>query len=112
MAYWKEIAIAIAIPEAVGFLSTYWTRNSVKTWYKGIRKPFFTPPNWVFGPVWTTLYACMGYASFLVWREGGGFDGVGSKALQAYGINLVINCIWPSIFFLAKRLDLVSFMRK
>lgn len=112
MSYWKEIALAIVIPEAVGFLGTYWTKDAIDTWYKGLRKPFFNPPNWIFGPMWTLLYGGMGYASFLVWRDGGGFDGVGSKALQAYGMNLVLNGLWTPLFFGAKQKGLVSSIRK
>ena len=110
MSYWKEIAIAIAIPEAVGYIGSLKSRETMKTWYKNIQKPSFTPPNWVFGPMWTLLYAGMGYASFLVWREGGGFSGAASTALKAYGVNLVFNGLWSPLFFGARRIDLVSLM--
>ncbi|EDV26381.1 Translocator protein [Trichoplax sp. H2] len=108
MSDWKKIVLAIAIPETVGFLGSYFTKKSINTWYKHIRKPSFTPPNWIFGPMWTLLYAGMGYASYLVWRDGGGFEGPALKALQAYELNLVFNGIWTPLFFGAKRMGLAG----
>jgi translocator protein len=66
-------------------------------WYDGINKPDFTPPSWVFGPAWTTLYVLMGVAAWLVWREGGWIAQSGPLGL--FVVQWVFNAIWTPLFF-------------
>jgi tryptophan-rich sensory protein len=66
-------------------------------WYAGLVKPAFNPPNWVFGPVWTLLYAMMAVSAWLVWR-GRAAAPVG-LALAVYGVQLVLNALWSWLFF-------------
>jgi len=66
-------------------------------WYGALRKPAFTPPGWLFGPVWTVLYACMGIAAWLVWRRRG-FRG-GAAALSLFAVQLALNAAWTPLFF-------------
>jgi benzodiazapine receptor len=61
---------SIAVCFAAAALGSIATSSSIPTWYQTLNKPFFTPPNWLFGPVWTILYILMGIALFLVWRKG------------------------------------------
>ncbi|RZK01574.1 MAG: tryptophan-rich sensory protein, partial [Flavobacterium sp.] len=61
-----KIVIMVAICVAVGYLSGVVTRESVTTWYTTIEKPSFNPPNWIFAPVWTSLYVLMGIGAGLV----------------------------------------------
>ena len=60
----------IIISIGVGFLSSLVTRDAIPTWYKYLNKPFFSPPNWLFSPVWTLLYTLMGIAVGRVWFYG------------------------------------------
>jgi translocator protein len=66
-------------------------------WYDSLDKPFFTPPAWLFGPVWTLLFVLMAVAAWLVWRRRG-FSGA-SVALSLFGVQLVLNALWSIVFF-------------
>lgn len=73
------------------------TRPALETWYGGLAKPAWTPPDWVFGPVWTLLYAMMAVAAWLVWRRAG-WDGA-RAALVLYFVQLGLNFLWSPLFF-------------
>jgi len=92
------LLLCVAGPLAVGFASGMATIEGVTTWYRGIAKPAFTPPDAVFGPVWTALYVAMGVAAFLVWKLGPDRRRV-RGALLLFGIQLVLNGLWSVIFF-------------
>jgi translocator protein len=70
-------------------------------WYKGLVKPWFTPPDWVFGPVWTVLYILIALAGYLVWRRPGW-----STALALWIANVVLNGLWSLLMFGQHRIDL------
>ena len=65
-----KIIISITVCMAVGGLSGYLTSGSISTWYVDINKPSFNPPNWIFGPVWSTLYTLMGISAGIIWSKG------------------------------------------
>ncbi len=94
----SKLAISIAISELAGIIGSVFTMPSVTNWYVGIAKPAFNPPAWVFGPVWTTLFALMGIAAFLVWRKGLKRRDV-KIALSIFIGQLVLNTLWSIIFF-------------
>ncbi|XP_023345705.1 translocator protein [Eurytemora carolleeae] len=92
-------AIGATLAPFVGALpGSLITRTEVKGWYRHIKKPEWRPPNWAFGPVWSSLYASMGYASYLVYRDGGGFSGA-AVPLALYGSQLALNWAWTPVFF-------------
>lgn len=66
-------------------------------WYAGLIKPSWNPPNWIFGPVWTTLYLLMAVAAWMVWRERQRV--AVARPLALYGIQLLLNAIWTPLFF-------------
>lgn len=76
------------------------TGSSVRTWYPEIAKPAWTPPPWIFGPVWTTLYAMMGVSLWLVWRSGKWAETRGAVTL--FLVQLALNALWSIIFFGAR----------
>lgn len=108
MEYAKPISLTL-LPHLGGFLGGFITRKNVKNWYdKEMVKPDWRPPNWAFGPVWTTLYTGMGYASYLVYRDGGGLEGPASTALSLYAAQLALNWSWTPVFFGAKQVALAG----
>ena len=80
------------------------TATSVDTWYQGLRKPPFNPPDWVFAPVWTALYIFMGIAAWRVWRIRS--FAATSKALVLFAVQLCLNLAWSLLFFGLQRIDL------
>lgn len=99
--------LAVLLCEAVGIAGSVFTSSSIPTWYATLEKPFFSPPNWVFGPVWTLLYALMGIATAIVWESKSGKKR--DHALAWFGTQLALNAVWTPIFFGAQRLD-VAFL--
>ncbi|MFB3787145.1 MAG: TspO/MBR family protein [bacterium] len=91
------LALFILLCFGAGGLGSYWTAESVSTWYPTLRKPFWNPPNWIFGPVWSALYLAMAVAGWLVWRKAGGWEG--RLALGLFGAQLVFNTLWSFLFF-------------
>jgi benzodiazapine receptor len=89
---------SIAACEGAGLIGSVFTTPAITTWYVTLQKPTFTPPNWVFGPVWASLYALMGVAVFLIWRRGLQQDGV-KAAFIIFWVQLVLNLMWSIVFF-------------
>jgi benzodiazapine receptor len=93
-----KLIIAVVVSELAGIIGSIFTISVIPNWYAGLVEPALNPPAWVFGPVWTTLYALMGIAAFLVWKAGWERKEV-RMALKVFGLQLFLNAIWSIIFF-------------
>jgi translocator protein len=91
--------IALVAPLAVGLLGSIPTARAIPAWYRSLEKPAWNPPNWVFGPVWTTLYGLMGVALVLVRRAPGADAGQRARAQAIFGVQLALNLAWSFVFF-------------
>ena len=92
-----KLLLLILLCQLAGLIGSVFTFSAIPNWYAGLVKPSFNPPNWLFGPVWTTLYTMMGVALFLIIEKG-----KGSKkkiAIKIFTIQLALNALWSIIFF-------------
>lgn len=92
------LVLAVLLCEGVGIIASVATQSSVQTWYPTLIKPFFTPPNGLFAPVWIVLYAMMGIAAWMVWAT----DASSSerrRALGLFALQLILNGLWSIAFF-------------
>ena len=96
---WIMLIIFIVICEAVGLGGAVFTAKAIPTWYAKLNKPSFSPPNWIFGPVWTLLYALQGIAAYIIFQYPGG-----NTAISLFVIQLGLNAFWTPLFFGAKKL--------
>jgi benzodiazapine receptor len=105
-----SLLVVVLACEVVGASGSVFTVTSLGSWYRTLTQPPLAPPDWVFGPVWTTLFALMGVAAWLVWREGlrygdplagdqGGLSRDARLALLAFGGQFVLNVAWSAAFF-------------
>ena len=92
-----RLLICIAFPLIIGGISGFFTVQGVKDWYLTLAKPNFTPPNYLFGPVWTFLYAFMGVAFFRILEKGKSVHKI--KAIRIYLWQLFFNFCWSFLFF-------------
>lgn len=96
---WKFI-IAVFICQAVGIVSGLLTQNEMNTWFSTLQKPSWNPPGYLFGPVWTILYALMGISLWLVWKS----DAPEAQKMRAeltFAVQLFFNFMWSILFFKA-----------
>src|SRR5262245_12415992 len=98
------LVIALAVCFGAAAVGSAVTLPEINGWYASLPKPSWNPPNWVFGPVWSTLYLLMAVSAWLVWREAG-FTGA-RIALALFGIQLALNVLWSVLFFGWHRPDL------
>lgn len=100
LAGWLLLAFAA---EAIGAIASI----DARAFYGSLQQPSWAPPPWLFGPVWTVLYALMGIASWLVWRERG--SPARRMALRLYLAQLAVNTLWSWLFF-AWHLGAIAFL--
>ena len=93
-----KLICSVSLCLMTGFVGSFSTMNSVKTWYAELSRPSFTPPDWTFGVVWPILFVMMGISVFMIWNRG--LDKRKVKvALGLFVLQLVLNGLWTPIFF-------------
>ncbi len=105
---YPKLAAAVLFCLIAGSLGSLVTITGPGSWYATLQKPFFAPPNWVFAPVWITLFILMGIALCLVWESGTEKRDV-QVALGIFGVQFILNVIWSFLFF-GLRSPLLGFM--
>ena len=93
-----KLIIAIALPLAAGAIGSSATFTGIDSWYTTLNKPSFNPPNWIFGPVWTTLYILMGISLYLIWQKGLKKEFI-KNSFILFIVNLILNSFWSIAFF-------------
>jgi benzodiazapine receptor len=94
---WISFVIFILLCFIVEIVGSFWTKETVSTWYPTLAKPSWTPPDWIFGPVWSCLYIMIAVAGWLIYRAE--YSHKRTIALMLYGGQLALNFIWSFLFF-------------
>jgi translocator protein len=96
-----KLILSILLCQSAGIIGSFFTVSAIPTWYATLNKPFFSPPNWLFAPVWTLLYALMGVFFYILWES----KKKRAKSLQRFFLaHLFINALWSVVFFGLKSL--------
>lgn len=99
-----KLVISILIPLALGAIAGRFTAQAVPEWFASLNRPSFSPPNWLFGPVWTILYILLGISLFLIWKQIPSKER--NKALWIFSIQMFLNFIWSFVFFYFNQIGL------
>lgn len=99
-----KLLVSILLPLAVGGLSGMYTSQAVPEWFATLNRPSFSPPNWLFGPVWTILYTLMGISLFLIWKQNSSRER--NLAILIFLLQLTLNFFWSFIFFFLNRIGM------
>ena len=94
-----RLVFAIIICELAGVIGAIFTTPSIGTWYTTLIKPSISPPNWIFAPVWTILFALMGISLYLIWKNRSVSPNQKKIAIQVFIAQLFLNILWTIIFF-------------
>jgi len=99
---WTSLVPFVVVCFTAAAVGALFTHTSVNTWYTQLRRPEWTPPNWIFGPVWTVLYLLMAVSAWIVWRSSSWPES--AAALMLFGVQLLLNSLWSVIFFGLRRI--------
>lgn len=92
-----KLIVSLFLPLSVGAVAGMFTSQAVPIWYASLNRPSFSPPNWVFGPVWTILYVLLGISFFLIWKENPTRER--NLAIKVFSIQMLLNFAWSFLFF-------------
>src|ERR1700761_4694425 len=95
---WGAFITLLAINVAIGVVASLFTRPEIPGWYASLQKPWFNPPPWLFGPVWSIIYVLIAIAAYRVWRHRDDHNGFTTAAV-IYFIQLALNFAWSIVFF-------------
>jgi len=95
-----KLVVSIALPLGIGAIAGLFTAQAIPDWYATLNKPSFNPPNWLFGPVWTTLYFLLGISFFLIWKIDPSKER--NIAISVFLLQLLLNFGWSFFFFYFK----------
>jgi benzodiazapine receptor len=98
MPFWIKIVLSIVAVEVLGGLGAAITSDQIPGWYENLQRPPGTPPNWLFGPVWISLYAMIGAAFAIIWHRAEP-GAVQRAAMIWFTVQLVLNLAWTPVFF-------------
>ena len=99
---WKPVAIAAAVAIFIGFLGGMLT--DIGPWYQALKKPSWQPPDWLFGPAWTTIFAFAVASAVFAWRNAPSRP-QRDLVIVLFAINGCLNVLWSTLFFAVKRPD-------
>lgn len=99
-----KLILSLALPLCLGAIAGMFTSEAVPEWYATLNRPSFSPPNWIFGPVWTTLYVLMGISFFLIWKQE--VSRKRNLAIMVFLIQLALNFAWSFLFFYFNKIGL------
>ena len=102
-----KLVASLLLPLGLGAIAGMFTAQAVPEWFASLNKPSFSPPNWLFGPVWTALYILMGISFFLVWKMDPGRER--NLAILVFLLQLLLNFGWSFIFFYFKMIGFALF---
>lgn len=100
---WPKLVLSILLAQSAGIIGSFFTISAIPTWYIYLNKPIFSPPNWLFGPVWTILYTMIGISFYIIWIN---YKKENSWIIKFFLFHLFLNSIWSIIFFGVKNLGL------
>ncbi len=93
-----KLLVSILACQVAGGIGAIFTAQSVSNWYAALNRPYFSPPNWIFAPVWTILYLLMGLSLYLVWKKGLENKQV-KTGVMVFLFQLFLNSLWSFLFF-------------
>jgi benzodiazapine receptor len=100
----KDVVVAAAAVTLTAGLGGALTR--LDAWYYGLEQPWFKPPDWAFGPAWTTLFALIAWSAVLGWRAGGTTEpSPRARMVGLFALNALFNVVWSLLFFFLQRPD-------
>jgi len=95
-----KLVASLLLPLGIGGIAGIFTTDAIPGWYATLNQPSFNPPNWVFGPVWTTLYTILGISLFMIWKLDAGKER--NQSILIFMVQLLLNFCWSFFFFYFK----------
>jgi translocator protein len=99
-----KLIASLILPLGIGGIAGMFISEAIPGWYASLNQPTFNPPNWVFGPVWTTLYTIMGISLFMIWRFEASKER--NQAILIFMVQLLLNFCWSFFFFYFRMIGL------